>query len=87
MRDPILFGFASVVLLSFVLLVGSRSPRLRRPASVTLGVFAVLFACLAFWQVIEGDNASFGAFLVTSLALGNFGIVLQAPDPRPNASS
>ncbi len=77
LHDPLSTSFYSVVLGSFLLLLGAECPKARRFTSIVLGLAAALFAALTFWQMAVSVDRALGAFLVTSIALSNFGIVLM----------
>ncbi len=82
LQDSFTLGFASIVAATFIVWVGSAYPRLKRPAQVTLGVGATVFACLSFYDFLSVNAAAWWS-LLTSIALANQGFVLRRiPDCR-----
>ena len=77
LNNPLLLSFISIVIGSFLLLLGIEFSRIQRIISLSLVLVSILFAILAFWQISRASDGSFGAFLLTSITTSNFAIVLQ----------
>jgi len=77
LNEPLSLSFASVVVGSFLLLLGTERPQTRQVATLVMALAAVVFSVLALWKMGRGSDIAFGAFLSASLALGNFAVVLK----------
>lgn len=87
LNNPLLTGFAAVVLGSCLLLLGAEHPKTCRLASLALALVAVLFAVLAFGRMAADFSGAFGVFLAASIALGNFAAVLLRIGRRRTSSA